>query len=132
MRELLILLIFLIGCSADYLVVENVKIKVEIADSLEEKMQGLMNRESLGENEGMLFIFDDEDYYSFWMKNTLIPLEIIHIDENMEIVDIIHAVPCEEEPCESYKAIEMSKYVLEVNEGFSGKNNIRIGSKVSF
>ena len=111
---------------------EDVKIKIEIADDREEQMRGLMFRNELDENSGMLFVFEEEGIRPFWMKNTLMPLEIIHIDKDRKIVDIIHAVPCGKEPCERYYPGAKSKYALEVNEGFSEKNNVKIGSRVEF
>ena len=89
-----------------------------------------MFREKLNENDGMLFVFDDESYLAFWMKNTLIPLDIIFIDENYGIVDIKNAVPCKEDPCALYKSLKPAKYVLEVNTNFTAKNKIKVGDKV--
>ena len=105
-------------------------IEVETADEAGEQALGLMFRESLPENSGMLFIFPDSSPRSFWMKNTLIPLDIIFIDENFEIIDIKHAVPCRAEPCALYKSAKPAKYVLEVNEGFAEKNSVGVGDKI--
>ncbi|MCH8003072.1 MAG: DUF192 domain-containing protein [Nanoarchaeota archaeon] len=132
---MLLFLIILTSCSKQSVVlvdngVGNIIVNVEIADSLEERSSGLMFREFLDENSGMLFVFDDEDYYSFWMKNTLIPLDIIFISENLEIVDIIYAEPCREDSCKSYKPIKPAKYVLEVNGNFTIKNDVKIGNKI--
>ena len=107
-----------------------IKINVEIADDNAEMEKGLMFREKLNENEGMLFVFGEEALHAFWMKNTLIPLDIIFIDENFDIIDIKHAVPCKAEPCELYKPSKPAKYVLEVNEGFAEKNSIGVGDKI--
>ena len=106
---------------------------VEVVLSREELSKGLMFRESLDENSGMLFIFPEEDFYNFWMKNTLIPLDIIWINSNKEIVFIKHnAQPCLEEPCESFTPNEKALYVLEVNSGIAKKIGLEIGSKVNF
>lgn len=107
-----------------------IKINVEVADDNNERGKGLMFREKLNENDGMLFVFDDESYLAFWMKNTLIPLDIIFIDENYGIVDIKNAVPCKEDPCALYKSLKPAKYVLEVNTNFTAKNKIKVGDKV--
>lgn len=107
-----------------------IKINVEIADDSNEREKGLMFREKLNENGGMLFVFDDESYQTFWMKNTLIPLDMIFIDGNFNVVDIKHAVPCKKEPCALYKSSNPAKYVLEVNENFTEKNNVKIGDKI--
>ena len=105
-------------------------VNVEIADSIQEQERGLMFRESLGENSGMLFVFDDDNIRSFWMKNTLISLDIIWIDENLKIVHIENAVPCKQEYCASYVSNVSAKYVLEVNGGFVEKNKIEVGDFV--
>lgn len=142
MRKILavFLLIFLAGCSKDFnksfseISIDNgknlVKINVEIADDDVERTKGLMFRERLDENDGMLFIFDDEEYQTFWMKNTLIPLDIIFIDKNLKIVDIKSAAPCKEEPCTLYKSQKPAKYVLEMNGNFSKRKGIDVDDDV--
>ena len=130
------LLIFLISCAKNFseILIDNgeklITLKVEIADDNEERIKGLMFRDKLNENEGMFFIFDNVEYHTFWMKNTLIPLDIIFIDKNLEIVDIKYAVPCKEDPCNLYKPSKSAKYVLEVNGNFTVKNNIDIGDEI--
>ena len=135
-----VLLIFLISCSKNInknfseILINNgknlIKINIEIADDNEKRMKGLMFREKLNENEGMLFVFDDEQYQTFWMKNTLIPLDIIFIDKNLKIVDIKNAVPCKEEPCVIYKSEKAAEYVLEVNKNFTIKKGIKVGDNI--
>ncbi len=106
-------------------------VNVEIADDFSERQTGLMFVSSLNEDEGMFFIFEKKDEHSFWMKNTLIPLDIIWIDREFEVVDIQSVFPCSEEPCEIFTPNKDAKYVLEVNYGFAEDNNIKIGSKLS-
>ncbi len=106
-------------------------VNVELADSSEKRSMGLMFRENLGENEGMLFIFENEGTHSFWMKNTLIPLDIIWVNGNMEIVHIEYAVPCITQSCPSYRPAKSAKYVVEVNAGFTNEKGIEIGDIVS-
>ena len=135
------LLIFLISCTKNFdknfneIIIDNgkelIKIKAEIADDNEERLKGLMSRENLNENEGMLFVFENEDYQTFWMKNTLISLDMIFIDENLKIVDIKNAQPCEEEQCNLYKSSKPAKYVLEVNGNFTIRNNVKISDKMT-
>lgn len=123
-------LLLLISCSSHPQVIfdDNINVKVEIAKTIEERQNGLMNRNFLEENEGMLFIFDDFKERSFWMKNTLISLDMIFIDKNLKITKILEADPCKEDPCDLYKGDAM--YVLEVNKGFCDKNDIKEGEFV--
>jgi len=109
--------------------IEGETIKVEVPESPEKIAQGLMFRENLCDSCGMLFIFEEEKIWPFWMKNTKIPLNIIHINKDFEIVDVIYAVPCEENPCPNYVPKDKSLYVLEVNGGKF--NESIIGNKVS-
>ena len=105
---------------------------VEIADEPHELNQGLMFRENLESNRGMFFVFDDERILSFWMKNTLIPLDMLFIGTDFRIVDIKENIPpCKEDPCPSYPSKKPAKYVLEVNAGFTLKNDIKIDDQVS-
>lgn len=93
--------------------------QVEIADTPAERAQGLMNRETLPEGHGMLFVFDTPGRHGFWMKNTLIPLDIVWLDEDMQVLEAKFAVPCpaEAEQCPQYVPQQDAKYVLEVNGG---------------
>lgn len=110
---------------------ENVKIDAEVADTPSERSAGLMNRKFLASDSGMLFVFDEEGERNFWMKNTLIPLDMIFLDKNKEITAIIeNATPCYEEPCPLYSSRGM--YVIEVNGGFVGKHNINVGDTANF
>ena len=109
---------------------ESIKLDIEIADSEKERTQGLMYRHHLPEMAGMLFIFDRDEHRSFWMKNTFISLDIIYIHSSGEIVSIqkytqpgsTYSVPSE----------KPSKYVLEVNAGFSDKYGIKPGDKIEY
>ncbi len=108
-----------------------VKVKVEIADTYLKRSIGLMNRTSLGESEGMLFIFPNPAIQTFWMKNTLIPLDMIFADENGKIVDIKKDVqPCRTFVCETYSSGKEAKFVVEVNAGFSDRNSISVGNRI--
>jgi uncharacterized protein len=108
------------------------KIEVEIADTKAKHALGLMYRQHLPENTGMLFIFDKKAKHVFWMKNTLLPLDVIWMDENMQIVDITENVhPCKEgEVCQSFMPMQPAKYVLEVNGGFSDRHDVQVGDKL--
>ncbi len=106
------------------------QIKAEVTSTEEQITQGLMFRQSLADNEGMLFVYPDSAVRNFWMKNTLIPLDMIFIAENETIAKIHHAVPCTSDPCQLYSSEEPVKYVLEVNGNLTNYYGIKEGSKV--
>ena len=105
---------------------------VEIARTEAEQESGLMNREVMAENHGMLFIFPKSDIYSFWMKNTLIPLDIMRIDDTYNIVNILTAQPCIADPCVVYNPEAIAKYVVEINAGIAAKYGISNWNVVKF
>jgi len=112
---------------------KNIDINIEIAKTQEQKAQGLMNREFLAKNSGMLFLQKEEQNISLWMKNTLIPLDIIFINKDNKIIDILRNLqPCKKNPCQTYSSKEKAKYILELNAGFTENNNINIGNQVIF
>ena len=92
---------------------------IEIADNDVSRQQWLMYRETLPSQSGMLFVFDREQKYPFWMKNTLIPLDMLWINSGGYIVDIQTAIPCISDPCPTYDPKSDSLYVLEINAGLS-------------
>lgn len=114
-----------------FVILGDTRFRVEIADTPEERTQGLMYREFLPEKRGMLFVFEDEHIRSFWMKNTLISLDMIFINSKQEVVDVQTAKPCEEDPCISYTSQESAKYVLEVNAGIAKEYGVHIGDTVA-
>ncbi|TAH18559.1 MAG: DUF192 domain-containing protein [Cytophagales bacterium] len=106
------------------------KIQIEIADNEGERQQGLMYRTAMEEGQGMLFIFPNSEPQSFWMKNTLISLDLLFVDENKEIVTIQkYAQPKSESSIPSSKP---AKYVVEVNAGFCDRYQIKEGDVVKF
>jgi YVTN family beta-propeller protein len=108
----------------------GIPVYVDVANDPEEWSRGLMFRKSMEWNNGMLFVFEDVEYLSFWMKNTYIPLDMIFVDKDLRIVDIKEdAQPCplQEDICPSYPSKQPAKYVLEVNAGFVQQNGIRVG-----
>lgn len=107
---------------------ELVTIDIEIADNDYERQLGLMNRKSMEENQGMLFIFPVEKYQSFWMLNTLFSLDMLFINKEKEIVTIHKFTkPISKE---SYPSSKPAIYVLEVLAGFTDKYNIKEGDKI--
>ena len=107
------------------------RIFVEVPDDREEFARGLMFRKHLPWNAGMLFAFDDEEIRRFWMKNTLIPLDMIFVDSSSKIIDIKENVPpCKQEECPTYPSKEPAQYVLEVNAGFVQEKGVKIGDRL--
>lgn len=94
-----------------------VLVNVDVADTPEERAVGLMHRESLEEDVGMVFVFFEDTSQGFWMKNTLIPLSIAFFDERGRIVRILDMEPCEADPCPLYEPGMNYRGALEVNQG---------------
>ena len=106
-------------------------IKAEIADTPLKQTVGLMSKKTLPLNGGMLFIFNEEKHHGIWMRNMSFPIDIVWINKNLEIVDIVEsAQPCRIN-CPIYLPDEKASYVLEVNAGFSKKNQLQIGDMIS-
>jgi hypothetical protein len=98
------------------------------AEIAKNKAKGLMFREELRENEGMLFTFDEEGIYSFWMKNMKFPIDIIWFDKDFKVVHIEENVqPCTTNYCPTYKSNLPAKYVLEVSAHFSSSHYLNVG-----
>lgn len=111
------------------IIVGNKTITAEIAKTEKEITKGLSGRKSLAKDKGMLFVFPDIGLYTFWMKDTLIPLDIIWILDD-EIVDIKTLQPETPDSIPTYASPNEVNYVLEVNAGFAKENNVKIGDKV--
>jgi uncharacterized membrane protein (UPF0127 family) len=106
------------------------KFEVEIVTTPETRAHGLMFREKLAPNAGMLFIYPGEQPVSFWMKNTLIPLDMLFVRADGSIAHIAHnAVPHDETPIDSGAAV---KAVLEVNGGTAAALGIKEGDRVEY
>jgi len=101
---------------------------VEIADTPQAEETGLMYRTSLAEDSGMLFVFDGDWQRSFWMKNTPLPLDMVFVNSQFDIVDINHNATPESEAVFTSKA--PCKYVVEVNGGYCNAHGITIGDKI--
>ena len=101
---------------------------VEIARTEKEHSRGLMFRKELPENAGMLFVYPDENYRRFWMKNTYIPLSLAYIDSEGVIFQIEAMEPLDETPVAS---VRPARFVLEVNRGWFRKNGIGIGDRIT-
>ena len=104
---------------------------VEIARTPEARAQGLMGRERLGANAGMLFVYEGDARRFFWMKNTLIPLSFAFIDKSGEVLEIIHLQPHRPGTrIPSYRSRNKVRWVLEVNQGWFLRNGFGLGARV--
>ncbi len=105
---------------------------VEIANTAKARAQGLMNRERLAENAGMLFVYQGDARRFFWMKNTRIPLSLAFIDKSGEVLEIIHLQPHRPGTrIPSYRSRNKVRRVLEVNQGWFLRNGFGLGARVS-
>ncbi|OQX54246.1 MAG: hypothetical protein B5M53_05980 [Candidatus Cloacimonas sp. 4484_209] len=115
--------------SQPFVIIDEDTLLVEISDTDKKRQLGLMFRDELDKNSGMLFIFDNERILSFWMKNTKIPLSIAFINSDKIIVDMQDMQPLTEtEHTSRFPAI----YALEVNKGWFRNHNIKVGDRVYF
>ena len=105
----------------------NVDLLVEVADDAAERNKGLMLRESLPDDQGMLFVFEDESQHGFWMKDTLIPLSIAFIEGEGVVIDIQDMEPRDET---IHKPDEPYLYAVEANQGWFARNGIEPRSQV--
>ena len=106
------------------------KFSVEIADTPDKQQLGLMFRESMPRDHGMLFIFPGETMRAFWMKNTKIPLDIIYFDKNLQLVSVANASPCRTVRCKSYPSAGSAMYVLELNAGLADELGLVEGDQL--
>ena len=101
---------------------------VEIADNQEARARGLMFRDSMPADHGMLFTFESAYVQTFWMKNTRIPLDILYFDSNYKLVSVQQRVPpCRSDPCAQYPSTGPAQYVLELNSGLAEKLDVKPG-----
>ena len=125
----------MVGCMQNEVILpDGTGIEVELAKTRQQTERGLMFRENLEENKGMLFIFSKDEERYFWMKNTLIDLDIIFINSQGTIENIAQNVPHSyiAAPQEEVATAEgFGKYVLEVNSGFAKKHNLKAGDRLN-
>ncbi len=108
-------------------------VRVEVAADDATRQQGLMYRDQLATDRGMIFFFPQSGDYPFWMKNTLIPLDMIWIDDQKRIVHIAHDVqPCKADPCPSVPPGANARYVLEVAAGVAARHGLANGQTLRF
>jgi uncharacterized membrane protein (UPF0127 family) len=122
--------LLLTGCASaqERVCLRDACYSVEVARTDEARSQGLMFRPGLDQGKGMFFIFDVEDVYPFWMKNTLFAIDIIWLDRDRRVVFVASDVPpCTAEPCPRYTPSASAMYVLEVPAGDVARYGIQPG-----
>lgn len=136
---LAVLAVFFYNCAAQALpegarplvihaTAKSLTLSVEIADDEQERAHGLMFRKTLSEDGGMLFVFPRQEPRSFWMKNTPLPLDILFLAADGEIVAIVRdTTPFS---TASINSIEPAKYALEVNAGYCARHGVNVGDRV--
>ncbi|MCX6757298.1 MAG: DUF192 domain-containing protein [Candidatus Nomurabacteria bacterium] len=115
----------------DKVIISGQTIDVEISDTSAKRELGLSGHAPLLNNQGMFFVFDVPDKYAFWMKDMLFPLDIIWINSDMKVVYIEKNLEPNSYP-KLFSSNEDALYVLELNAGFSDKNNLQIGDILSY
>jgi len=110
---------------------DSVLIDVDVAETDVQRAFGLMKRESMPDDEGMLFVFFEDSTSAFTMRNTLIPLSIAFFDFDGEILKILDMEPCEAEPCPSYDPAVTYRGALEVNQGAFDEWGVEIGDRIN-
>lgn len=119
------------ACRADpWVALGGERFQVELATTPEERARGLMFRDELPADHGMLFVYDREGPRSFWMKNTRIPLDILFFDGNRRLINWHTARPCRSDPCPGYSADAPARYVLELNAGTAAMLELEAGDRM--
>lgn len=112
---------------------DGATIVASVADTDAARARGLMFRDTLPDDEGMLFVFAESRRHAFWMRNVLVPLDMMWLDENRRIVWLVEsAPPCVDEPCPIYIPERPASSVIEVPGGFTKRHGIRVGDTVRF
>jgi len=120
--------------AGDRVCFEKQCVDVEVVSTPDAMQKGLQGRTSLPKNAGMFFMFQKPDHQLFWMKDTLIPLDLIWMDQQRRVVHIRHdARPCKAEPCETFGSVSREAiYVLEVNAGYCARHGLKKGDQAEF
>ncbi|KAA2284392.1 DUF192 domain-containing protein [Arenimonas fontis] len=109
------------------------RFSVEIADEPDERARGLMFRDRLAADAGMLFVHAEEQPLAYWMKNTRIPLDILYFDARRRLVSVSRASPCSlGDRCPPYPSAGPALYVLELNAGTAGRLGVERGDEIRF
>jgi uncharacterized protein len=121
------------GGQVSAVVLRGHRISVEIAADDASREHGLMDRTSMPADHGMLFVFPASTVQTFWMKDTLIPLDMLFLDAHRKLVTVLGDVPpCKADPCPIYPSTDPARYVLELNAGVAAKLGVRKGDAATF
>lgn len=116
--------------------IDNLNIKAEVADTNEKRHKGLGGRDSLPQEAGMLFVFEEENFHPFWMKDTKIPLDIIWISSAKEVIDLTPNVAPQPNVSDFelkvYRPRVKARYALEIGAGMAAKNGVSVGDRANF
>jgi len=105
----------------------------DLAKTEEERTQGLMFRNTLNDDQGMLFVFEEEGLYFFWMKNMNFAIDILWLDRQKRIVHLeLNVPPCKKEPCPTYAPDLPAKYVLELKAGSIERRKLKLFDQIDF
>lgn len=108
-------------------------LRSEVMVKDEDRARGLMYRDSLAADRGMLFVFDEVNHHTIWMKNCRFPIDIVWLDAKRKVVDVKEgAPPCLSEPCATYAPRRPAAYVLEINAGQARRERVKVGSRLDF
>ena len=108
-------------------------LQVEVMVDDQDRAMGLMFRPSLPLDRGMLFVFENEDFHGFWMKNCKFPIDMVWLDRDKRVVHVAEAVPpCKADPCPTYSPLRRASYVVEMNAGQARREGAVVGASLSF
>jgi uncharacterized membrane protein (UPF0127 family) len=129
------------GCSMNFFDANEVTVKTELGEHVfqvelaldeEDRYQGLMNRQAMGLDEGMFFVFEEPQKLYFYMKNMLFPLDIVFISADLKVLNVAANVPpCRSEKCVNYESDGDAQYVLELNAGRAKEIGLKRGNEVA-
>lgn len=121
------------GTSSAVVTLRANRFAVEVANDDASRMRGLMFRQTLAQDSGMLFVFEQEQPLAFWMKNTLIPLDILYFDRARKLVSAqLDTPPCKVVYCPAYPSARPAQFVLELNAGTAKRIGLEVGDEIEF
>lgn len=133
---LLLVPLLLGGCASTIhttsVALHGMSFSVELATDAPSREHGLMMRTSLARDHGMLFVFPHTGPQGFWMKNTLVPLDILYFDADRRLVSMQqHVPPCKADPCPTYPSAAPARYVLELSAGTAARIGLQVGDELN-